>query len=728
MDSAREYLASGVRLVSEAAYRSIWSWVLVLFALTLVFLWASGISAPSTAGLTAVVVVQGAAGAIAWRLLFHHRSISILELIGAGLALGTVASMLAGLLWQWWLFPAAIAIGWLTWGRHRDWASISPLDRPSLVALALGVASGLATLVVSLRSYPLDWSGVWSRYHGDMAFFEALSHSVPQFGPTSSIFMSGADLRYHSLAYGWVGQVSETVDAGPFVVLTRVLPLVTIIGIVTLAAGWARRLHPHPWVPTIAVLLITVGGFIGATFGGVINFDSPSQTLTTLWLLLFSYLVLTGLDRGNLPWVGLAVAAVSFAMAGGKVSTAAVAVGGIVVMTIALAVTRSPLIRRAAVLTALTLVSVGAAYFLLIDGSANSGGLGLLQLTDRASSVQGLNPVITPRGILAGIVVLVLAVIPRWLGVAWLAGDPRTRWKASTWLGLGLVATGVITIVVLSGGFNDLWFAVAASAPLAVLSAAGFGAAATWLDDHRTLVLATAGGALVAVVAALLWSTGSTGVIGQGWRWAASASAWGLALVIAALLTLRGKWSRLKGMAALTVVVLVVAAVPSRVMYALAQPLVPPSNQAFSTVLFTPLDPFVEMIDKRQSGIGSDELAAGKWLRDNAEAGEVVATNRTADAIVPALSRMPTFVSNIHIQAPYGQASDVPEIQLREQQSWTFVSDPSNESFKPLCSAGVRWLWVDRSRSNKESWEPFATVVWESPTVVLAKINEAECP
>lgn len=726
--AAREYVATGRRFLAEGAYRSPWPLAGVLGLLAVVLLTFSGVGALEAAASTAVVAIQGVSGAVAWRLATPGRSTSVLELVGAGLALGTAGSLVAGLIWTWWLFPILIAVLWIAGRSRRTSGPIGPLDRNSAWGLVLGLGTGLAALAYSLRSYPLTWSGAWDGYHGDLPFFEALGSSVNQFGPSASIFMTGAELRYHSLSYAWSGQVSYVAAAEPFVVLTRVLPLVAILALVALAASWARRMSARAWIPALAALLVVTGGFVGATFGGVVNFDSPSQTLTTVWLMLFSILLIAAVPNGRILRPGLALALLSFVMAGGKVSTAVVAVGALVGVAAVVILRREYPIKRVAWLTAFIGIPMLAAYLLLIEGSANAGGLGLFQLTDRASSVQGLNPVVTPRGIVAGIAVLVMAVVPRWAGIVWLLRAKDSRWSLHTWLGLGLAATGISTIVVLSGGFNDLWFAVAASAPLAVLSAVGLGNAWDWMVSPGRVRAAAIAGLVVSVVIAALWTTGSSGILGIGWRWAASGTAWVLA-ALAGLLLARGMRGRFKAAAlALALTAIVFASLPSRVIYAAATPFVTDSARAFSTVLFTPLDPPVDMIDSRTLTITSDELAAGRWLRENAVAGDVVVTNRTADAIVPALTRLPTYMSNIHIQAPYGRSGTDAQIIVREKLSWTFINEPTDDRFAQLCAADAQWLWVDTTRTDQRSWEPYATVAFESPTVIVARVESDSCP
>jgi hypothetical protein len=79
----------------------------------------------------------------------------------------------------------------------------------------------------------------------------------------------------------------------------------------------------------LAVALITSGGYVGASYGILLNFDSPSQALTTVWLLALAFAIteyLDGsLDRRSL-WV---IGGLGVACTGGKASAAIVMIGAV---------------------------------------------------------------------------------------------------------------------------------------------------------------------------------------------------------------------------------------------------------------------------------------------------------------------------------------------------------------------------------------------------------------
>ena len=729
-DALRERVSTLRQFALSATYRSPWPLALLLALATWIIMTLVGVPLANAGLLVLFTAIQTCAGALWWRLVQPRRSISILETLGVGLALGTAGAMLSGLVTTWWFVVVLVGAVWWLRVRRNHLAPLGPLSKPEFLAVLIGLVPGVGAFLWAIRSYPLSWTGLWTGYHGDMPFFEALAASVARLGPGTSIFMDGAALRYHSLAYGWAGQLTSATGAEPFVVLTRLLPLVMLIGAITLAVAWTRRLSESSWAPSLAAMLIVTGGFVGATFGGILNFDSPSQSVGVVWLLGLSIIFLRGLNPDVTAWFLLPVGVLGVALTGGKVSTAAIGGFGLGILTLVAFARREQWRWRAALATGVTGVTMVGTYLWLLAGSANAGGLNVLGLLDRASSVQGLNPVITNRGVIAGIAILAVAISFRWAGLAWLVADPTTRWKPETTYGVALACGGLAALVVLSGGFNDLWFAAAASAPLAVLSATGTASAVRSLDpeSRRRIWIAPLAGITIALVVAGIWTTGSTGILGNGWRWAGPIVGLVLAVLVGIGLAFRAEPDWRRATLAFTVVVLVVASLPSKIVYGVASPLASAPEGTRSSVLFRLQPDYIETIDRSRSvGWTDTQTAAGQWLRENADPSDLVATNLTLSSLVSALSHRTTYISAIHMQAPYGFSDDFSEIQRREAESWAFINKPSTLTIDPLCAAGVRWVWVDSERSNNRDWEPFAETAAVFPDVTILRINPSAC-
>lgn len=723
--------------------RSRWVVTAALVAVGWLFLVATGVDAVQSLRLTGVIALQGLSGAIAWRAV-RRGPISIVEQAGVGLALGTTMSMVAGLAvttlgWgSWgWFVPVLVAGVWRFGIRPRQAGERAPLDRATVLGLLVTFVVGLGSLVPNLLSYPLAWTGTWSRYHPDMLFFESLATSLSRLGPLDSIFTPDGMVRYHWLVYAWSGQVTEAAAAAPFVVLTRVLPFVAVVGCSLIAIAWTRRLSGVVWVPALAVVLLVMGGYVGATYGAIFNFDSPSQSLTTLWLVALAFtviLLLRTVGDGVRTTLGLAVIGVlSFGLAGGKISAGAIAVAAVAWVALVGLLRREAWASRGLGVAGATLLAFALGYVLVVAGSADPGGLRIASLLNRASSIQGLNPVPAGIGIVLGTLILALAISVRWAGLAWFVVDRGRRWEPSTVMGMGLGIGALSTVLLISGGMNDTWFALAASAPLAVISAAGAGEASLVLGPSRwrPLVWAASSAVLLFVVVGALWTTGASG--GTVWvgtlRWGgplvgvvgAVAVGWLLARAYGP------PDDRRRGWLAGSVIMLVLLAATGRVLgVGTGQVGVQPGLGAGD---FTPIEAFTEARDVTTVTEWSDQhQAAARWLRDRATDPDLIATNVTFSPLVPALTGMQTLASGILYQAPYGRPDAVAPLLEREAQSWGFIDEPSVATMAPLCDAGVTWLWIDPTRTTARDWAPYATVELANDAVLVLRLDETACP
>lgn len=712
--------------------------------------WLLGTDTPldTSVLIVAVVGIQTWAGAYLWRLICG-KSVSIIETLGMGMALGTAIAVLAGLSfqlaglgnWGWWVPSLAALVVWgIRRSRGRRLPSARNLDGPALTALVVGALAALIALWLNVLRYPLSWTGIWSNYHPDMLFFEALSTSIARLGPLDSIFLAGGTIRYHWLVYGWAGQISLASSAEPFVVLTRALPFVVSAMAVLLAVAWTRRLTKVGWAPTLSALLIITGGYVGASYGTILNFDSPSQAFTSAWLIAlamaFLRLARPSLTRGQGFGLLAALLILSFSIAGGKVSTAAIAATAVAFVTMVGMLGRTAWWRSAFAGAAMVGIGSFAGFWSIVFGSADPGGLRLGQLLERASSVQGLNPLPGSLGILAGTVILVIAIGFRWIGVLWLVSSPRSRWQPYSILAVGFVIAGLGSIVLISGGLNDTWFALAASAPLSILSAAGvaraahaIGAANTRTRPSNTVMLAAVAALVIAGITSALWLTGGSG--GNVWQ---STQRW-LGPLAAVVLVIAAGWLLARSTSltgrptirwfALAILVAVFTAVPFRLLGFAGSAFGVQPETGLSADAFVPREPFVDSVDTQAIVQWNDQWnEAGQLLRASVAEGQLVATNVTFSPIVPALSGAATFVSGIQYQAPYGRAEQLPELISREQQLLDFLANPTEVGLRNICAQGVRWLWIDPNRGLFDAELSGVAPVVDDMSVQVYRLND----
>lgn len=703
------------------------------------FLLVTGVSPRTALLVTLVMAVQSLSGAVVWRWM--RRSAGAVECLGMGIALGTAAAVLSGLAtsaligspWGW-LVPSTLVAIACAWRSRRARTSTHDDTRPEVgdrvlwLTVIASAGLGVVSLLPNIARYPLSWTGTWGGFHADMLFFEALSNSLARYGPLDSIFTPDSLIRYHWLAYAWAGQVSASSAAEPFAVLTRVLPLASVIGSCLIAISWARQMSPSRWAPMLAVVLLVFGGYVGATYGAVFNFDSPSQSLTMMWLLALAFAATSAaIGAGSTwPWL-IALSVLSFCLAGGKISAGAVGLAAMTVLMLGALVSRRVWRARAIWLWMACTVGSSAGYLLVVAGSANPGGLRVLQILDRASSVQGLNPIPGSLGIVVGTGIMLIAISARWAGLLWLVRSPARRWEPATMLGVGFAAAGLATAVLLSGGLNDMWFALAASAPLSVISAVGVADAWRSVEPARSSVrqpaIAVTGAVVIVGAVTALWLTGASGgnVWVGTWRWLGPPVAViGALLVAIVLVRTRGRragWPT--ALIGTTIVVLVLVSAPGRLLGVGTDQV--GRQPGLSSDAFAPIEEYVPGIDSTIVGeMSADDLRAGEWLSKQGDG--IVATNVSFSPLVPAVSGVQTYASGVLYQAPYGRPSGIAPLLERERASWAFIDEPSVDTRDVLCRAGVQWAWVDPRRTPRIDWQPFARIVSASRTVTVLEL------
>ena len=696
-----------------------------------------GVSPRDSVLTVLVVVIQGVSGGYVWSLASKGRACGVLELIGIGLVIGSALALVSGILGQLVissalnsLVPSAVLFlvfvirRWRSRAHQRsvgsaDWVFVGP-------ALG-GLVAGLAVLVLNLQRYPLNWNGIWDQYHPDMVFFEALSNSAAQYGGSDSVFMAGADIRYHWFSYAWVGQITELTGAQPFVVLTRVLPIVALIATVAVALTWTRKLvvsadlesarftRVLPW---LVVALIVTGGYLGALNGTILNFDSPSQALGTAWLmgliLVFFVIVQTGhsensrfLFAGQILLLGL-LAGVG---TGAKVSTGALAVVAIGFVAVMGSLVRAKWTKRAWVAFAAVVVGFVFVYFTVIAGSASPGDLKFLSWFSRASTVQGLDSSPGTRGVILGTLGLTLAIGARWVGGVWLVRDRSWRVRPETFLGVGLVLGSVVPLWVFSQGLNETWFALAASAPLSVLGA--FGVWLAWNSlglGVKPAVLSIGVAVLSLLLVSFIW-TDQVWESGFGRFWAPWLG-YLVSLLAGLIVAILIREKKLVTLLVVATTVLTLQASAARVVPIIGSILggardgagVTTSELADISVtesqsvtvvneVVPAAAPGVAVVDR---GWSQDEIAAADYLRASAIPSDVIVTNETQGFIVPALTGLRSYITGAVYQGTYGGKESVVAIPARIELSRRFIASPNSEDLSVLCSAGVKWIWVNK--------------------------------
>ena len=720
-----------------------------------------------------VVIAQIAAGAVMWLWIRRGSPTSVIELVGMGIAIGSLLAVLGSQLTIalsvggfGWILPVVMAALALVLSRHRrNW--IGSVHRGTAAQwMSVGVVAGLGslTLLPGFQRTPLrDGYVTGSAYHGDLVFFEAVAQFLARSGPSDSSLLADFGIRYHWFAYGWIGSLTEVIGADPFVVMTRIFPLLMVLGASFLAVSWAARLSSRPWTPLLAGLLVVIAGFVGAKQGVILNFDSPSTAYAAVLALAFS-LALTcflrsSIDSSSASWLLLLIGILAAGTMGAKASQAAVLAVGLLVMGVASPLLPKGIRRRVWLALGVTGIAMLLTYMVVIAGVAPSeSNIAFSLVGEKVSTFQGLDPFEGALGGLLGSLVLVLAILPRWLGAVWLPGSKERRWSGEAAFGAGVALAGILPVLLLSSGTNAGWFAVAASPILGVLSAVGLERAWEKASARISRVVALSALAAIAVNAAVFVAFGLGAVSGAPVLWRGPVVAWLIAFLLAIPIALCVKTRGGFPMRWLVVVTttLVLASVGARfngaALWSLTQDRLTPGFQ--SLILWT--DPAAQFpnnfvaassaagIELQDSGAPSESdggLAgstsglvqwsselneAALWLEQEVSTGELVAVDATyLQPFLPVVTNLSMYVAGEPYISGYTTRSGAEAASVRQERTRSLLVEPTGDAARALWADGVRWLWLQKTPARTvDLLEPWASVAFANEQVTILQLND----
>ncbi len=370
------------------------------------------------------------------------------------------------------------------------------------------------TATAALAGVPVMPGPEGFAYTPDAMFQVAMTGELSRAASPTYPMVAGEQSSYHWFYYAIAAQLGLGMDTA--VVVLRLLPVTLLLGLALLAGSVARQISGRGCATAIGAILV---GLVGNTLptGWVVRtniagrFDadgvaldpirlywqhSPTQNLGWLSGLACMGATIAVLRRGfrhGAAALGL-LGATGLMAAGSKSSVVPVLICGL------LAVAAVSLLRRdrATLVRALVAVGVlgaGLLFAMLVVYPGGSYGLRVMPLYRSVLVVSQLMPALTypsadgitrDTGVLpriVGMAVVLLPLAPRLLGLWWLGWRYR---DPAGWLGAGAVIAGLVgTYLTRHPGQSEVFFVVSAYPIGLAASAAGFALA---LDSLRRRV------------------------------------------------------------------------------------------------------------------------------------------------------------------------------------------------------------------------------------------------
>ena len=648
------------------------------------------------------------------------------------LPITAISAMALGTEW-FWLFPSGVLFVVATF--------FSIVNTPKFGKIIARVFS-LGAVVVGIfmiANRPKIW---WFMYEHDFPFLQSLSRSLADWGLGDYVLLSGTSTRYHWFTYAWIGLVDRSSDASIFFVLTRVAPVVFVLLITGLTWTLISQ-HSISKLRTFlsTLIVMTASSYPLWGYGTKITFlASPSQFYATAMLFASIFLLLRALQK-SLRFEPIVLAVLSASTMLSKTMHGVILICAIAFALSAQIVVRSK-VSKTTVVSGLSSIAVAlTAYFVLIE---NSEGKTVFEIRfgDFFWQLQGDARLLSEKyvDLFGFLTVIAFAVLP---GVLILANFLQTKFAQLKFIHLlsigSLVAGTVLAAVILSAYGENLYFLQAAVALSTLLGLASISSTNLPQLTNRAWIYLVVVGVALCLLSYRIPSidSGAPNAIKiRSMRVYTPA----LILVTVTLFTLTINLVRRKQNSNQVFKLVVVTAVMG-LSFAAANwaDTIQRKHNEFSrngeTYLATAelenlanwINSDTDEVDIVASSFGWPKLANSdiEFFRVPCtafrnKAVSVETCRRTNNALLVAYMHRRTW-----LQATATHYTGfTPEIDSRQTTTLGFAADPTTAQAQQMLDGGVDWFVVDRSTTDRLSWEPFATVRYSNDAFFVLELNK----
>jgi hypothetical protein len=157
----------------------------------------------------------------------------------------------------------------------------------NIFTFIISIFIGIVPIIANLHLTKNLFGNNFFSLHPDLLTFETISNSITKFGLKENYFATGFELKYHWMAYLWAGSITQFADLPPFFSLIKLLPLFSLVCGTLIIFGILKYYKQDNRTFLISALLYSISVYILLKNGSLLNFDSPSQSLTSVWALGF---------------------------------------------------------------------------------------------------------------------------------------------------------------------------------------------------------------------------------------------------------------------------------------------------------------------------------------------------------------------------------------------------------------------------------------------------------
>jgi hypothetical protein len=722
----REDQVSDLRILTNVTF---------VFAAFSILLAASGISYLNSAILCTALFIQWFPGAVLWSWINKNRINSTAELLGMGLAIGTLLALISSQIFRTtnfqrfsWAIPAIFLglIGfWIKGSREKLLYTPKSTVRFRQVFISLFPTIFMAIIQLSIwwRWHPISWQGWW-KYNIDVPYFESYSNSIAILGTTESLMNPEQNSRYHWFTYAWVGSLSNSLDADAFVVLTRLLPVALFCMMATIAYAWAKDYSEKFWTPALAAFVVTTGP--GLSVGSFVMLRSPSLAMAGCWCLAFSLLMFRVI-HGSATGIGAYSILALFAagVVGGKASNLPIFASGTVALLL-ISFRQTLLVKNRTRISALLSLAVFVFIFQKLIASPEARALDF--------------------GIFLGWPGLILTILPLTMGIYGLSKQKTSDYGPLFVYSLSILTVGsLLSFCSYDPTGNQLYFVISAALVCVVPSLIGIEKMnSIQVENSRNRlredyfaksrifvpIFILVGG----LSSSTLWASAENenGNFGEIVRTIAPIPLWILSMLLFIKIRMQFRPNKMKvtrGLRLLFISVLstsLVASVSGILISTYKGPIYSGSSGPVG---------FGKSVRNIPGSISPNYLQAGKWVQENIKTTNLFFTNR--QCVDPkssyidcnsywfyasALSKQQFLIEGAALSNFTG--TEVLKMTKEQAVSYRFSLSPNQDDLKVLWERNVRWGWIDRQVSDIVDWKGLANEIYSNDDIAIIELIE----
>lgn len=631
----------------------------------------------------------------------------------------TVLAMAA--LW-WWLYPLVLALTFVSFIRYQCKKSGWKTNRVNFLSLLLSLTGFVVSFALSRQN------DFWTVVSNDQVFSESLSWSLFTWGNNDSPFAAGTPISYHWFVLLWSGITSSATNAETWVVVSRVLPIVSFFGMFCLLWSMSRRMYERISAPVVAILFLI---FYSNNYGFSLTryIASPTFLFSCIWLLAFANTAFAFYRKPSIKYAVLS-SFLLFMTFGGKVMNGAV---GLSALLFALSIwffakPLNPDRIKISLLAALSIASLVLIYFFMYSKN-QPGNLNTLTIQSMLPVQLGLLPPgSNPDHLFIVNSFLFASMMMPLVAVGFYAVKKFFRAQFEVWFITGSILSGlVLSFFTSNPGSSQLYFWLASAVIASLMIPAIFYDGEFTGYKFKVLVPLVVFALFAAYVNLEIWSASN---LKETLNDSLKTKFGGLLIsVLIVSVTSTVFWIFAKNKNWLDIRYQHTLILSVFVLFNMAIGV----NQQITKLIDSSQ---IEKSDQTSPNLitgSEDQLLVLNWIRSNTDEADVVATNRFC---IPGLGyciskwQLVSAVSHRRMlfEGGYYEIPSIPDFEMfnRYHLSNQFGSSPSPLGLKQLCAYGVKWYFYDHSVAEPlGTWEPYATTQIQNEGVSLLRLN---CP